>query len=168
MTLATKIAWDDTVLPFQLDRSDIRGRIVRLDGVLDQLLSQHDYPLGIEALVAEAALLTALIGQTIKLRYLIRAGAVKSANDASTALAEAIEGSGARFARRMNRTAKALGMTRTHFKNVHCLTDPGSLSTVRFLTILGRPPFYGYPHYYNLFSRITADIGVRTVRHTNR
>ena len=33
---AQNIAWDDTVLPFQLDRSDIRGRVARLDGVLDQ------------------------------------------------------------------------------------------------------------------------------------
>lgn len=69
MSLGTKIAWDDTVLPFQLDRSDIRGRIARLDGVLDQVLAQHDYPPAIEALVAEAALLTAMIGQTIKLRW---------------------------------------------------------------------------------------------------
>ncbi len=107
-------------------------------------------------------------GQTIKLRYLIRAAAVKSANDASTALAEAIEGSEARFARRMNRTAKALGMTRTHFKNAHGLTESGHLSTARDMTILGRHLFYDYPQYYNLFSRITADAGVSTVRHTNR
>jgi len=69
MTLGQKIAWDDTILPFQLDRSDIRGRVARLDGVLDQVLAQHDYPAPIEALVAETALLTALIGQTIKLRW---------------------------------------------------------------------------------------------------
>ena len=69
MTIGSQIAWDDTVLPFQLDRSDIRGRVVRLDGVLDQVLSKHDYPPQIEALVAESALLTALIGQTIKLRW---------------------------------------------------------------------------------------------------
>ncbi|ARE40637.1 Chaperonin, 33 kDa [Rhodovulum sp. P5] len=69
MSLGSQIAWDDTVLPFQLDRSDIRGRVARLDGVLDQVLSQHNYPPQIEALVAEAALLTALIGQTIKLRW---------------------------------------------------------------------------------------------------
>lgn len=69
MTLGNRIAWDDTVLPFQLDRPDIRGRIARLDGVLDQVLSQHEYPSVIEQLVAEAALLTALIGQTIKLRW---------------------------------------------------------------------------------------------------
>ena len=38
MTITSKIAWDDTVLPFQLDHSDIRGRVVRLDGVLDQVI----------------------------------------------------------------------------------------------------------------------------------
>lgn len=69
MTRLTQIAWDDTVLPFQLDRSDIRGRVARLDGVLDRVLAQHNYPAVVEALVAEAALLTALIGQTIKLRW---------------------------------------------------------------------------------------------------
>ena len=69
MTIGSKIAWDDTVLPFQLDRTDTRGRVARLDGVLQSVLSQHDYPPLIEALVAEATLLTALIGQTIKLRW---------------------------------------------------------------------------------------------------
>jgi len=69
MTLATKLAWDDTVLPFQLDRSDVRGRVARLDTTLDHILGQHDYPAPVEAMVAEMALLTALIGQTIKLRW---------------------------------------------------------------------------------------------------
>ncbi|MBN2631244.1 MAG: Hsp33 family molecular chaperone HslO [Rhodobacteraceae bacterium] len=69
MTIGPQIAWDDTVLPFQLDLSAIRGRVVRLDGVLEQVLSQHSYPPQIEALVAEAALLTALIGQAVKLRW---------------------------------------------------------------------------------------------------
>lgn len=69
MNIGSKIAWDDTVLPFQLDRTDTRGRVARLDGVLQEVLAQHDYPPLIEALVAEATLLTALIGQTIKLRW---------------------------------------------------------------------------------------------------
>ena len=69
MTLGQQIAWDDTVLPFQLDASDMRGRVVRLDGALNSILRQHDYPPQVEALVAEMALLTALIGQTIKLRW---------------------------------------------------------------------------------------------------
>lgn len=69
MTSPLQIAWDDTVLPFQLDRSDIRGRVARLDGALDNVLKQHNYPPVIEALVAEAAVLTALIGQSVKLRW---------------------------------------------------------------------------------------------------
>jgi molecular chaperone Hsp33 len=69
MTGNTHLAWDDTVLPFQLDLSDIRGRVARLDGVLDNVLRQHNYPASIEALVAEAAILTALIGQSVKLRW---------------------------------------------------------------------------------------------------
>ena len=69
MTFGSKIAWDDTVLPFQLDLPDMRGRVARLDGVLDGILKQHDYPDVVEALVAEMALLTALIGQTIDLRW---------------------------------------------------------------------------------------------------
>jgi molecular chaperone Hsp33 len=69
MSQPNAIVWDDTVLPFQLDRSDIRGRVARLDGVLSGILEQHDYPPAVEALVAEMALLTALIGQTIKLRW---------------------------------------------------------------------------------------------------
>lgn len=63
------VNWDDTVLPFQLDLANIRGRVARLDGVLDRVLSQHDYPAEVESQVAEALILTALIGQTIDLRW---------------------------------------------------------------------------------------------------
>ncbi|MEL7026878.1 MAG: Hsp33 family molecular chaperone HslO, partial [Pseudomonadota bacterium] len=69
MSLTSRIAWDDTVLPFQLDHADVRGRLARLDGVLERVLDQHDYPQVIETLVAETMLLTALIGQTMKLRW---------------------------------------------------------------------------------------------------
>ncbi len=69
MNLPNMTSWDDKVLPFQLDLADIRGRIARLDGVLEDILQQHDYPAPVESLVAEAALLTALIGQTIELRW---------------------------------------------------------------------------------------------------
>ena len=69
MTLAIKTAWDDTVLPFQLDNSDIRGRVSRLDGVLAGILRQHNYPAQVEALVAEMAVLTALIGESMKQKW---------------------------------------------------------------------------------------------------
>ncbi|MGB0959738.1 MAG: D-alanyl-D-alanine carboxypeptidase family protein, partial [Halocynthiibacter sp.] len=107
-------------------------------------------------------------GQRIKLRYLIRAAAVKSANDAATAIGEAISGSEAKFARRMNRTAKALGMTRTTFKNANGLTEKGHLSTARDMTVLGRHIFYDYPEYYNLFSRRSTNAGIKRVANTNR
>mgnify|MGYP001161442915 FL=1 len=107
-------------------------------------------------------------GQRVRLRYLIRAAAVKSANDAATALGEAIEGSEAAFARRMNRTAKAMGMNRTTFKNAHGLTESGHLSTARDMTILGRHLFYDFPDYYNLFARKKTSAGSTQVRNTNR
>ena len=69
MLNGAEIIWDDTVLPFQLEKSDMRGRIARLDGVLSGVLKQHAYPQTVEALVAEMTLLTALIGQTVKLRW---------------------------------------------------------------------------------------------------
>jgi len=107
-------------------------------------------------------------GSSIKLRYLVRAAAVKSANDAATAIAEGISGSEAAFARRMNRTAKSLGMTRTTFKNAHGLTESGHLSTARDMSILGRHLLYDYPQYYNLFSRTSTHAGIAEVRNTNR
>jgi molecular chaperone Hsp33 len=69
MSITRRIAWDDMVLPFQLDNADIRGRVARLDAALHRILTQHDYPAPVAALVAEAALLTAMIGQTVKLRW---------------------------------------------------------------------------------------------------
>lgn len=107
-------------------------------------------------------------GQQIKLRFLIRAAAVKSANDAATAIGEAISGSEAAFARRMNRMAAAMGMDRTTFKNAHGLTENGHLSTARDMTMLGRHVFYDFPEYYNLFSRKQTSAGTKTVSNTNR
>lgn len=107
-------------------------------------------------------------GQRIALRYLIRAAAVKSANDAATAIGVAIEGSEAKFARRMNRTAKAMGMSNTTFKNAHGLTESGHLSTARDMTTLGRHMLYDYPEYYHLFNRRSIHVGIATVNNTNR
>ncbi|KAB7614005.1 D-alanyl-D-alanine carboxypeptidase [Amylibacter sp. SFDW26] len=107
-------------------------------------------------------------GQRIELKYLIRGAAVKSANDAATALGEAVSGSEAAFARRMTATAKRLGMKSSTFKNAHGLTQSGHLSTARDMTLLGRRLFYDYPQYYNLFSRRSTDAGVRQVANTNR
>jgi len=106
-------------------------------------------------------------GQRIALRYLIRAAAVKSANDAASAIGDHLGGTEARFAQRMNQTAKALGMRSSSFKNANGLTAAGHLSTARDMNTLGRRLFYDFPEYYNIFSRRSTDAGVTTVRNTN-
>ena len=107
-------------------------------------------------------------GQTIAFRYLIRAAALRSANDAAVAIAEALEGSVENFARRMNRTAQAIGMTRTNFVNPHGLTNSRHLSTARDMARLARQLYYDFPQYYNIFSRLRDNAGIATVRNTNR
>ena len=106
-------------------------------------------------------------GQKIAVRYLIRAAAIKSANDAASALGDHISGDHVAFAKRMTRTARQLGMHNTTFKNAHGLTAQGHLSTARDMNILGRHVFYDFPQYYHIFSRRTADAGVAQVSNTN-
>ncbi|MSU88543.1 serine hydrolase [Rhodobacteraceae bacterium 2CG4] len=107
-------------------------------------------------------------GSSIELRYLIRASAVKSANDAAAALAEAVAGSESAFAQLMTATAREMGMRNTTFRNASGLTQNGHLSTARDMAILGRQLFYDFPEYYNLFSRRSANAKVKTVYNTNR
>lgn len=107
-------------------------------------------------------------GQVIALRYLIRAAAVKSANDAAAAIGDYLGGNEAGFAARMNATAKALGMTNSTFKNANGLTRPGHMSTAHDMAILARHLIYDFPEYYNIFSRTETDAGVATVYSTNR
>ncbi|WP_434802252.1 D-alanyl-D-alanine carboxypeptidase family protein [Paracoccus sediminicola] len=107
-------------------------------------------------------------GQKIELRYLIRAAAIKSANDAATAIGENLAGSEAKFAAQMTGMAQALGMRNTQFRNANGLTQSGHFSTARDMTTLGRRLFYDFPQYYSIFSRRSADAGIATVRSTNR
>ena len=107
-------------------------------------------------------------GQKIQLRYLIRAAAIKSANDAAQAIGDAIGGNQANFAERMTRTARALGMRNSTFKNASGLTAKGHLSTAKDMSILGRHLFYDFPQYYNIFSRRQTDAGLTDVANTNR
>jgi molecular chaperone Hsp33 len=58
---------DDALLPFQVDRLDVRGRVLRLGPSIDRLLKRHAYPKPVLRLVAEAATLTALLGSALKL-----------------------------------------------------------------------------------------------------
>jgi molecular chaperone Hsp33 len=56
----------DRALGFAIPARHARGRLVRLGPVLDEILAAHNYPPAIEALLAEALTLTALIGSTLK------------------------------------------------------------------------------------------------------
>jgi molecular chaperone Hsp33 len=56
----------DAAIGFALPGRNARGRLVRLGAVLDDILSAHDYPAPIARLLAEALVLAALLGATLK------------------------------------------------------------------------------------------------------
>ena len=106
-------------------------------------------------------------GQRVSIRNLIRASAVRSANDAATALGEAISGSEKRFVNDMNIAAKKMGMNSTRFKNAHGLTEIGHYSTAKDMLILSRRLMLDYPEYFNIFSRLETTASGKTIRNTN-
>lgn len=59
-------AADDQVLPFQIESSRARGRIVRLGPAISSILGQHDYPEAVSILLGEAITLTAMLGASLK------------------------------------------------------------------------------------------------------
>jgi molecular chaperone Hsp33 len=58
---------DDQILPFAVEPLDLRGRVVRLGAAIDRILAQHAYPAPVARLVGEAAVLTVLLGSSLKL-----------------------------------------------------------------------------------------------------
>jgi molecular chaperone Hsp33 len=56
----------DLIQPFQLDLANIRGRAVRLERVVDELLGLHHYPPAVEQIVAEAVVSTVLLASLLK------------------------------------------------------------------------------------------------------
>lgn len=58
--------FSDTLLGFTLPGRNARGRVVRMEGVLEQVLSAHDYPAPITHLLGEALVLGALMGGLLK------------------------------------------------------------------------------------------------------
>jgi molecular chaperone Hsp33 len=57
---------DDLVAAFQIEGWPVRGRIVRLGGVVDDILSRHAYPEPVANLLGEACTLAALVGASLK------------------------------------------------------------------------------------------------------
>lgn len=57
---------DNMIQPFQLETSNLRGRVVRLGSVLNGILEAHAYPEAVNQLVGETLLLSALLSSMLK------------------------------------------------------------------------------------------------------
>ncbi|WP_051631279.1 SPOR domain-containing protein [Afifella pfennigii] len=107
-------------------------------------------------------------GQTIRVEDAIKALAVRSANDVSVVIAEAIEGSEKAFARRMTRTAHSLGMISTTFRNANGLPNSEQKTTARDMAKLGWALHDRFPRYFKYFNTRSFTWKGRTYRNTNR
>lgn len=75
-------------------------------------------------------------GERMRVRDLLRAVLLPSANDAAATLAVCVAGSRAAFVARMNQRARRLGLAHTHFSTPIGLDDPGNYSTAADLVRL--------------------------------
>ncbi len=57
---------DDLVQPFQVDRIGVRGRLVRLGAVVDEILARHDYPDSVSFVLGEAIVLATALSSALK------------------------------------------------------------------------------------------------------
>ncbi len=92
----------------------------------------------------------------------------KSANDIAVVVAENIGGSVSGFAARMNRTARALGMHNSTFRNPHGLPDSGQVTTARDMARLGAALQDRFPTYYRYFGVKTFTYAGKRYRNHNR
>lgn len=107
-------------------------------------------------------------GSTITVENCIKAIVTISANDMARTIAENISGSESAFAKRMTATAKALGMSRTTYRNASGLPDKGQVTTVRDQAKLGIAIYEHFPQYYEYFQTRSFSYGKRTYGNHNR
>ena len=96
------------------------------------------------------------VGVRLRIDTALKIIVVKSANDVSVALAEAVAGTVDRFVDRMNDTAAQLGMTRTTFVNPHGLHDVKQVSSARDMALLATAIFREFPQYLDLFASVAV------------
>jgi molecular chaperone Hsp33 len=60
---------DDFILPFQIDKADITGRVIRSQKAISKILNRHNYQPPVAHLLGEALLLVALLGSGMKLQH---------------------------------------------------------------------------------------------------
>lgn len=99
------------------------------------------------------------IGAEMTIDTALKALIVKSANDVAVMLAEEIGPTYDQFVKRMNATAKRLGMTRTHFENPNGLPDYGQVTTARDLAKLSRAVVTEFPEYAGYWSMTEFRLG---------
>ena len=108
-------------------------------------------------------------GQSIPVDTAIRVLVVKSANDVATAVAEFLGGgSEARFAEMMTAKARALGMSRTTFRNASGLPDPNQVTTATDMARLSIALRRQFPHYYGYFGQTEVTVAGRTIKGHNK
>jgi D-alanyl-D-alanine carboxypeptidase len=107
-------------------------------------------------------------GQTIAVEDAIKGLVTKSANDAAVVVAEALAGSEEEFARHMTRKARALGMSRTVYRNASGLPDDEQVTTARDQALLGIAIQERFPHYYRYFATTSFVYRGHAMRNHNR
>lgn len=95
----------------------------------------------------------AIINSRIKLSDILQGIIVQSGNDASIALAEAIAGDEATFARIMTERVRGLGLTKSVFRNATGMPDPQQRVTARELALLADHIIKTYPELYRIFGQ---------------
>jgi serine-type D-Ala-D-Ala carboxypeptidase (penicillin-binding protein 5/6) len=91
------------------------------------------------------------LNSTVSVEDLIRGVTVQSGNDACIILAEGISGSEDAFVKEMNKYAKEIGLTKSHFENSTGLPADGHVMTARELALLANFLIKDYPEYYHYF-----------------
>lgn len=107
-------------------------------------------------------------GKSISLEQGIYALVTKSANDASTAIAEHLGGSEANFAKMMTAKARSMGMSRTTFRNAHGLPNGKQVTTARDMARLGLALREHFPRRYKYFSTRSFKFGKTRMSNHNR
>jgi len=107
-------------------------------------------------------------GSTISVENAIKALVTRSANDVAATIGENLEGTEANFAARMTRTARALGMSKTTFKNASGLPNPAQVTTARDFATLSLRIQRDFPEYYPYFGISSFNYGKQTIRTHNR
>jgi D-alanyl-D-alanine carboxypeptidase len=107
-------------------------------------------------------------GNSLTVEQAIQALVTRSANDVATALGEFMGGSEERFARIMTQKARALGMTRTVYRNAHGLPNTAQVTTARDQARLGIALRQHFPQYYDYFSTRSFRFGKQVIGNHNR